>query len=244
MPLIDLHCYYGVNATALALRPPSLEEAAAYATQFGVEAMCFAASEASTDLREGNARLAPVLKTDPRFRGWVTLSVHQPEQSQEVARQYLTKSAWVGSRFEQSNDSDAVNGAGGFELINALRRYTRPVLLTVSTPATLHAAIAAARQFTTLRFILAPQTVDLTSDLLPAVKETLNISLLPVAAFAERDIIAHAVSTIGERRILWGSEWGRYHPAAAIGMIRDSAINGMQRDRIVYRNAREIVGLS
>lgn len=241
MPIIDLHCYYGVTPNALALRPPELAEAAAYASQFGVEILCLSASEANTDLRDGNARLATALKSDPRLRGWVTLSIHQPAQSQEVARQYLTRAAWVGSRFEQETDADAVNTAGGFELINTLRRYGRAVLLTVTTPATLHAAIAAAREFHTLRFILSPQNEGLTTDMLPAIRETLNISVLPVAAFAERDVIAQAVATIGERRVLWGSDWGRYHPAAAIGMIRDSAINALQRDRIVYRNAREII---
>ncbi|MBV9866714.1 MAG: amidohydrolase family protein [Abitibacteriaceae bacterium] len=241
MPLIDLHCHYGVTPTALAVRPPELAEAGAYADQFGVEVLCFAAQEATTDLRDGNTHLAQVLKSDPRFRGWLTLSIHQPDLSQEVARGALTRPLWVGSRFEQQTDSDAVNTAGGFELLNALRRYGRPILLTVTTPVTLHAAIAAAREFNTLRFIVSPQNETLMSDALPAIKETLNISMLPVAAFAERDVIAQAVATLGERRILWGSEWGRFHPAAAIGMIRDSAITGPQRDRIVYRNARELV---
>lgn len=241
MALIDIHCHYGVTANALAVRPPELAEAAAYATQFGVETLCFAAREATTDLREGNARLAEALKTDPRFRGWLTLSIHQPEQSQEVARAYLTRALWVGSRFEQETDGDAINTAGGFELINALRRYTRPILVTVTSPVTLNAAIAAARQFNTLRFIISPQNEDLMSDALPAIKETLNISIQPVSAFAERDVIAQAVATISERRILWGSEWGRFHPSAAIGMIRDSALTAAQRERIVHRNARELI---
>jgi predicted TIM-barrel fold metal-dependent hydrolase len=115
------------------------------------------------------------------------------------------------------------------------------VLLTVSSPSTLHAAIEAAREFHTLRFVLSPQNEGLTTDALPAIKETLNVSLLPVAAFSERDAIAQAVATISERRVLWGSNWGRYHPAAAVGMIRDSAITGLQRERIVYRNAKELL---
>jgi hypothetical protein len=40
---------------------------------------------------------------------------------------------------------------------------------------------------------------------------------------------------------LWGSDWGRHHPAGALGMIKDSAISTLQRERIGYRNARELM---
>jgi predicted TIM-barrel fold metal-dependent hydrolase len=241
MPLIDMQCYFGVTPTALAFRPPELVQAKAYADQFGVEALAFASREASIDLNGGNARLAQALSVDPRFRGWLTLSVHQPEHSQQLARQYLVRSAWVGARFEQDSDADAVNTAGGHEIINALRRYGRPILLTISSPATLQAALAVTHEFGNLRFILAPQTEYLTNNAVPAMKENLNASLLPSVACTERDAIAQAVATIGERRVLWGSDWGRYHPAAAIGMIKDSALTPAQRERIGYRNAKELL---
>ncbi|MDQ3815350.1 MAG: amidohydrolase [Armatimonadota bacterium] len=239
MPLIDLQCHFGATATTLAMQPPDLAQATAYADQFGVELLCFAASEATTDLEGGNARLAQALVADKRFRGWLSLSIHQPDKSQELARQYLTRAAWAGARFEQTTDGDAITAAGGHEIVNALRRYSRPLLVTVTSPATLRAVIEAAREFHTLRFIVSPQNDQLMSDVIPAIKETLNLSFLPVAAYAERDVVAQAVATMGERRILWGSDWGRYHPAAAIGMIKDSAITPMQRERIGYRNARE-----
>jgi len=241
MPLIDLQCHMGVTTTTRAVHPQDLSQARAYADQFGVELLCFVSREASSDLDGGNAHLGQAVATDPRFKGWLTLSIHQPDQSQTLARQYLTRSIWVGSRFEQESDADAVTTAGGHEVINALRRYGRPLLLTVTSPATLRAAIDAAREFHTLRFILSPQNEAITPDVVPAIKETLNISFLPVAAFAERDVVAQAIATLGERRVLWGSDWGRYHPAAAIGMIKDSAITTMQRERIGYRNARDML---
>ncbi len=241
MPLIDLLCYHGVNASGLAVRPPAIAQASAYADSYTIETLCFASGEAGTDLRAGNARLAEALKSDARFRGWLTLSIHQTEASYELARQYLTRSLWVGSRFEQGSDADAILNAGGHELVNSLRRYGRPILLTVTTNGTLQSAIAAAREFTTLRFIIAPQTEALTTDCLPAIAQILNISLLPVAAFAERDVIAQAVACIGERRILWGSEWGRFHPAAALGMLKDCAITAAQRERFALRNAKDLL---
>jgi predicted TIM-barrel fold metal-dependent hydrolase len=225
----------------MGVRPPDLSLASAYADEWEVEAMCFAATEAETDLDGGNAQLNQVLKSDRRFRGWLTLSVHQPDVSQELARQYLVRPGWVGARFVQDSEGDDIDVAGGRVVLNALRRYSRPVLATANSASALHAVVRAAREFTTLRFLLSPQTADLTSDALPAIRETLNISLLPSAAVVERDVIANAVADLSERRILWSSDWGLLHPAAALGMLHESALSGPQRDRIGYRNAREVL---
>jgi hypothetical protein len=241
MPLIDLHCHLGVTRETLALRAPEASGARAYADQYGVESLCFSAALASSDLRGGTEDLVELLGMDPRFRGWLTLSIHQTELSAELARKYLVKPAFCGAMIEQETDADAVTTAGGREVLNALRRYSRPILLTVSSPATLDAAIHAAHEFSTLKFLISPQNEYLTGVTVPAMKEAINCVFLPVAAFTERDVIAMAVGILGERRVAWGSNWGRFAPAAALGMIRDSAISSPQRERVGLRNARDIL---
>ena len=244
MPIIDLQCHYGVTPETRAVGAPSLDLARAYADQYGVEFLCFTSAEAATDLVGGHARLDEVLKTDNRFRGWLNLSTHQPQLSLELAGQYFRSGRFIGVRFEQNGEDDALHMAGGYEVLNGLRRHGKPVLVTVTTPSTLNAVIAAAREFHTLRFLINPQNEALTVDALEAIKEVLNIALVPVAAFTERDILARAVDNLGERgerRILWASDWGRFHPATALGAIRDAAIKGPQRERLLYRNAHEFV---
>ncbi len=241
MPLIDLHCYFGVTPETLALRAPDAGAARAYADQFGVETLCFSGGLASSDLCGGVEDLAAHLKADPRFRGWLTLDIHQTEKSAELARKYLVKPSFCGALIEQKSDADAVTTAGGREVLNALRRYSKPVLLTVSSPATLEAAIGAAREFSTLKFLLSPQNEHLTQVAVPAMKDAINCVFLPVAAFAERDVVAMAVGILGERRVAWASDWGRFAPAAALGMIRDCALGAPQRERVGLRNARDIL---
>lgn len=245
MPLIDLQCHFGVSDSTRAVPPLTMADALAYAEQFGVETLCFASREANTDLNGGSTRLAEAINSDARFRGWLTLSVHQPELSLHLAAHYFRQSRWAGARFEQTHDADDIGEAGGHEIINGLRRYSLPVFLTVHSQSGLHAAVAAAREFHTLKFLLSPQSEELSSDILPAVRDVLNISIVPVAAYVERDVIAQAIHILGERgerRVFWGSEWGRFHPAAALGMMKDAAITATQRDRIMYRNARELLG--
>jgi predicted TIM-barrel fold metal-dependent hydrolase len=241
MPLIDLQCFYGAAPGTLSVRPPDIAQVGAYADRFGVEVLCFSSREASTDLDGGAARLSEVLGRDPRFRGWLTLSPHQPEQSHELARLYLMKSKWVGARLEQGNDADSIATAGGREVLNACRRYSRPVLITASTPATLASAVATAKEFHTVKFLLSPQTEALTSNAIAAIKETVNVSFLPSVTHTERGIVEQAIAVLGERRVVWGSDWGSCQPTAAIGMMKDSAISAAQRERMTYRNAKELL---
>lgn len=241
MALIDLICHYGIQQETLSLNSASAEDAKAYADRLKLDILCFISSEAALDLDGGNAHLKQLLTTDNRFRGWLTLSQHQPDLSIKLAHENLTKPQWIGAAFSQTNDGDALNTENGLELLNSLRRFGRPILLTVTSPHTLEAAIAVAKAINQMRFIIAPQSASLTSNAIPAMKTILNLSLLPSVQFAERDVIAEAVETIGERRILWGSDWGLCNPTAALGMIKDSVITALARERIAFRNANELL---
>src|SRR4028119_2452059 len=109
MPLIGLHCHFGVTPGAMAVRPPDLSQAITYANEHEVETLCFSSEEAATDLDGGNARLDDALNSDARFRGWLALSVHQPDMSQELARYYLTRARFIGARFVQQTEGDVVD---------------------------------------------------------------------------------------------------------------------------------------
>ena len=244
MPIIDLQCHFGVSPETRALPQPSLADALSYADQYGVETLCFTSHEAVTDIDGGNARLDEELKKQPRFRGWLNLSVHQAELSIELSGKYFRTERWIGARFEQAGHGDTLLMAGGRDILNGLRRHGKPILATVSSPETLTAVIEAAREFHTLRFFINPQSEELTGDAVAAIREQLNISIVPVAAYTERDVLGHAAQTLGERgerRILWASDWGRFHPATALGAVRDAALTAPQRERFLYRNARELM---
>ena len=158
-----------------------------------------------------------------------------------MARQYLLKSNWVGARFEQENDADSIATAGGREVLNALRRYSRPILVTARTPATLAALVEIAREFHTVKFLLCPQTEALTSNAIPAIKETVNVAFLPSVIYTEHGVIERALAVLGDRRVLWCSDWGACQPAAALGMVKDCVLTTNQRERLTYRNAKELL---
>ena len=241
MPLIDLHCYFGVSPETLALAAPDAAAAKSYADTFSVDTLCFSAPLASTDARGGAQFLLEQLALDSRFRGWLTVSIHQSETAHELARKYLVKPAFCGTLLEQNGDADALTTAGGRDVLNALRRYSKPVFVTATSPLTLQAAIDAAREFPMLRFFVSPQNEYLTQIAVAAMKEAINTLFVPVAAFAERDVVAHGVEVLGERRVAWASDWGRFHPATALGMIRDCGLKAPQRERVGLRNARDVL---
>lgn len=244
MPIIDLQCHFGIAPETKAVPRTELSDALAYADQYAVETLCFTSHEATTDMAGGNARLDQALQNQPRFRGWLGLSVHQPALSLDLAAYYLRLERWAGARFDQFNESEALTHAGGREILNGLRRFSKPVFVTVTSPDTLQSALDVADELSTLRFLLCPQSEEMTGDTIAAMREHLNTALVPVAAFTERDMLAQAVRSLGERgerRVLWASDWGRFHPATALGAIKDAALPAPQRDRILYRNAREFL---
>ena len=241
MARIDLHCFLGTTPDTRALAAPSGAAALAYADQGQFEALCFSAPQASFDLVGGNAFLAEQIAGDKRFRGWMTASIHRPELSGELARKYLVKPSFCGALIEQKTDAESITSQGGRDVLNALRRYSRPVLVTVGTPATLEAAVAAAREFNTLKFVISPQTEELTRVAATAIKEVVNTLFMPSVGYAERDVVASAMETLGERRVAWASGWGRFSPVAALGMARDSALSTAQQDRFAYKNASELL---
>lgn len=247
MPLVDLHCVLGTTgetrATGATDSQATARAAAAYADRFDVHLLCFSSAQASSDRDGGLADLLELLALDTRFLAWLTLGIHTPHYAADLARNYLVKPEFCGALIEQSSDADAIASQGGREVLNALRRYSKPVLLTVSSPATLDAAVRAAHEFSTLRFFISPQSEYMTRVTVAAISEQVNTLFLPVATYAERDIIAEAVETLGERRVVWGSNWGQFHPAAALGTIRDSAVTSAQRERIGWRNASDVLSV-
>jgi len=242
MPLIDLHCHIGTSAQTRAIKPLEFGSLKSYADQFGIDVFCVSAPQAAFDIDGGSAYLASQIATDPRARGWLSLSIHNPDHSAELARKYLVKTGFCGAIIEPDSPADVITSQGGRDVLNSLRRYSKPVLVYANSPETLLAAVDAAKEFPALKFLISPQDEHLTRITPAAMKEAVNAFFLPVAGHAERDIIATAVEVLGERRVMWASNWGSFHPAAALGMIRDSALTSSQRERVSLRNARELLG--
>lgn len=241
MPLIDLHCHFGPSPQTRALKPSEFSALKTYADQFGIETFCLSIPGASFDAQGGAQLLAEQLGGDSRARGWLSLSIHDPARSGELARKYLVKTNFCGTLIEPDSTSDIVATQGGRDLLNALRRYSKPVLISVNSPETLAGAVEVAREFGVLKFLISPQNELMTRITPAAMKEAVNAFFLPVAAYAERDSVASAVEVLGERRVMWASNWGKFHPAAALGMIKDSALSAPQRERVSLRNARELL---
>ena len=241
MSRIDLHCYLGTTPDTRALNAPDVAAAKTYAEQGQFEALCFSSPLASFDLVGGNSHLAEQTRGDKRFRAWMTASIHRPELSGDLARLYLVKPRFCGTLIEQKTDGDLITSQGGRDVLNALRRYSRPVMVTVSTPANLEAVVIAAREFSSLKFAVSPQTVELTRVAATAIKEVVNTIFVPVVSYAERDVIAGAMQTLGDRRVAWSSGWGRFSPVAALGMARDSTISAGQQERYTYKTASELL---
>ena len=71
-----------------------------------------------------------------------------------------------------------------------------------------------------------------------------NVYLETGGMVADYDKLAEAVDMLGAHRLLFGSGMPLVNPVYALGMIRDSAIPALEKDRILARNAMKVFSLN
>jgi predicted TIM-barrel fold metal-dependent hydrolase len=243
MPLIDIHAHYGDPPYA-AYRS-TLEDLAAAMARYSVDHLFLASTFAQTcDFIRGNAELQKALEGREGMLGYVVVNAHYPEESAEEVRKYLGRSNFVGTYFHPAYSGQRVASEGTRRILDALRRYSKPVLFHTSHEQDVRDTVELAREYATLPMILGQTGGAAWETAIRATAEVLNCHLEIGAEQAERDKIREALAEVGPKRILFGSNMNVLHPAYVAGMVRDADIPNRDRDRIFYRNALELFGLS
>lgn len=242
MPLIDVHAHYG--AWQFPTQPRSLDELDRYLHRFGIEIACFSSVEAIlSNFVTGNARMFKDLDGRERFRCYCTVNANYVDQSIAEMKKYMPKTQCFGLKIHPSVSRQPVNSPGTKEILNAARRYGKPVLVHTYSPADCTAMGEIAAEFTTLKFIMGHMGGPDWRPALDAASELLNLYLEPCCSFAERDKIKEAYDAVGAKRVLFGSDLMLINPAFVAGMVMGADIPDRDKERIMYTNAKEAFDL-
>ncbi len=239
MPIIDVHAEIG--NTPLWGVPFTEANIARSMQKYGVE-RCIVSSTISNscDFRLGNAQIAKVVKTNPSLLGCAVVNINYPERSQEDMRAYMIEDSFAGILLTSGVKGRFVTLTEAEEMLNAHRRFIKPVFLHVFDNASLLAANEIAKAFTGMKFVLLSMGGEDWRMATVLADRTLNL-VLEVSGSFSPDKIKFAVERIGSHRMVYGSSLPYVDPAAVLGLVQDADISDDDKANILVNTARRLL---
>jgi len=195
----------------------------------------------SCDFIRGNAQIAKVVQANPAMLGCVVVNINYPEQSQKEMHSYLLDDNFAALLVISGVRGQHVTLAESEEILNAHRRFIKPVYLRTPNQAAALAANEIAKAFPIMKFVLIGMGGEDWRMATLLAERTLNL-VLEVSGSSSPDKIGFAVEHIGSHRIVYGSGLPYVDPAAVIGMVQDAEIADSDKRNILAGSARRVFG--
>lgn len=196
------------------------------------------------DIAGGNAEVKALLETVPQARGWVVVNPTYPERSAEEMRRHLSSSKWLGATIHPALCGESLSSAATREVINAYRRYTRPLLVHIPNSAAVRDLEALAAEFTSLKFVAAGAGGDDWQDCMFAAKRYVNLFLEPLSGGSHRGKLETLLQVLGPNRVLFSSNYPESNPGAALGVLMDAKLTDGEKQQILTNNAGRLFGFN
>lgn len=241
MPLFDSHTYYGATPFSGAL---SSREAIRQTMQrYGIDGMALISGLAAhCDFVAGNRRLMEILDAAAGLLGYVTLSPDYSAESQEEQRKYLTRRDVLGGVLF-SHDGQPVTVDHARDILNAHRRYTKPMAIHVPDGAAVHAARQIVAEFSTMKFVFLGMGGEDWHTAVVTAKQHLNV-YLEISGSLDADKLSHAAATLTPRKLLFGSGLPNSDPHLMLGLVAEArGVTNSDRARILSQNAQGLFNL-
>ena len=193
------------------------------------------------DFLQGNKDLLEAIRKDDRLYGYLVVNPVFPEESVRLMRQAMTLPKLVAMAMFQGSSKPFPNLDDCREILNAYRRFTKPVMLDVTSCDAISAAERIAAEFPTIKFILGSMGGTDWKGVMGLSKH-LNL-FLETSGTLDSEKIESAVENFGPRRVLFGSDLPFANPASMLALIQSSNIPKDIMSRILDTNARNLFGL-
>ncbi len=235
MPIFDVHAYYGETIFSSSMAAPESVRQALVQTNTD-SVVLISALAVDCDFVAGNRALRPALNAEQGVYGWATLNAGYPDLSQEEQRRYLGKREFVGAAmFGAAGKPVTLDDAR--EVLNAHRRYTKPMALYTPDGDAVHAATSIATEFPAMRFLLLGMGGDDWRAAVVAAHRHLNI-FLELSGSLDADKVSAASAALTPRKLMYGSAAPRRDSAQAQALVAHAdGLTNSDRNRILSLNA-------
>jgi uncharacterized protein len=240
MPIIDVHAHIGTGPWLIADRDAVLQAMQRARIDTALVSSRLAVA---SNFAEGNFKLKAMLEAAPQLFGYVVVNPTYVEQSIAEMRRYLGAPRFVGVKLHPDASGQPLDSAATREVVNAYRRYAKPLLVHVWGSAQVRALEALAAAAPTVKMIVAHGGGDAFAECLALATQCLNLFLEPFTGGADQGKIEEAVARIGAHRVLFGTNFPTLNPGVALGMLADARIPDTERAQILAGNAAKLFQL-
>jgi uncharacterized protein len=208
--------------------------------KYGIEQSIVSSTLAGTcDVARGNAQLFQAIKDKPSLYGCITVNVHYTQESIVEMRRYLNKPNFAAMAIFSGEQGRSVTLDESEDILNAYRRYRRPVLIRTESRADVLAANEIAKAFPGVKVVLLSMGGDSWRNAAACAHKTLNI-VLEISGSHNTDKIKHCAELIGAHRMVYGSDLPFADPAVTIGVVEDSDISDSDKQMIFSGTAGRV----
>ena len=238
MPIFDTHTYWmdSPYTHAAATREAVLQAMQRHGiSQVGL----ISGLAARCDFVAGNRALAQILDPGAGLYGHAVLSADYPEDSLQEQRRYLNRADFLGAVMF-GHDGYPVTVDDAREILNAYRRFTKPMAIHTPDAAAVYAARAIAAEFPAMKFVLLGMGGESWRTAVAVAKKHLNV-YLELSGSLDSDKVAHAAEALTPRKVLFGSGFPLADPEAILGLVETApTVTRADRDRILSLNAQAL----
>jgi hypothetical protein len=241
MPVVDVHVHLegygipGINQTGAQIRD--------FMAARGIERCVIMSSRAAqADPLSGNHILKHMVEQQEGLYACLVAHLNRVDASLQAIRDLLSSRHFVAVALISSNPAVPLQPLVADELLNACRRYQKPVMLHTPNADCVGAGLHLAKTYNMHKFIfLGMGGADWRTGI-AAAHQSVNIHLETSGAL-DRAKLPAAIEAIGSHRILFGSGMPRLDPVASLGLVEDSGISVVEQRRILGENAAKMFNL-
>ena len=195
----------------------------------------------SVDFVRGNDLIARVTQTDSKILACMTVNFNYPELSIKEMHQYMLRKTFAAIMLSSGTRTRCVTLPEVEEILNAYRRFLKPVFIRTFDKESLLEAISIAKTFNQMKFVFLSMGGDDWRMAAVLAEKVLNVSL-EVSGNLSPDKIKFSVDRIGSHRMLFGSGLPYVDPASIKSLIEDADITDIDKRNIFENSAKRLFG--
>ena len=242
MHIIDCHVY--LEGNLLPGLNQNVGQVSALLHARGIDrAVLLSERAARVDPLTGNRILKASLDQSEGLYGCLVTHVNRVDASIQAIKDMLANKKFVAVLLTGNDPNEPLHPLLADEVLNACRRYQKPVFLHTPNAACVEVALHFAKTYSTHKFVfLGMGGADWRTGI-AAAHQAVNI-FLETSGVMDRAKIAAAVEAVGPHRVVFGSGLPSLDPAAALGLIKDASIGQNEHRRLLYDNAFRLLNLA